>query len=68
MKGTEEKEIPQDETILVQEEKKENLGSDWKVLKNSWKRCKKGDINKWEFSKIGLSKIGKKFAGIFIKV
>ncbi len=47
---------------------KENLGSDWKVLKNSWKRCKKGDITKWEFAKIGLSRVGKKFAGIFIKV
>ena len=47
---------------------KENLGSDWKVLKNHWKRCKQGDISKWEFAKIGLSKVGKRFAGIFIKV
>jgi len=46
---------------------KENLGSDWKVLKNSWKKCKKGEISKWQFSKIGLSKVGKKFAGIFIR-
>ncbi|MFW9896545.1 MAG: hypothetical protein ACFFD7_12135 [Candidatus Thorarchaeota archaeon] len=47
---------------------KENLGSDWKILKNHWKRCKKGEISKWEFAKIGLSKVGKNFAGIFIKV
>ena len=47
---------------------KENLGSDWKVLKHSWKKCKKGDISKWEFAKIGLKKVGKKFAGIFMKV
>jgi chromosome segregation ATPase len=46
---------------------KENLGSDWKVLKNWWKKCKKGDISKWEFAKIGLKKVGKKFAGIFIR-
>jgi hypothetical protein len=46
---------------------KENLGSDWKVLKHSWKKCKKGDISKWEFAKIGLKKVGKKFAGIFIR-
>jgi hypothetical protein len=44
---------------------KENLGSDWKIIKNSWKRCKKGEISKKEFIKIGLSKIGKKFASIF---
>ncbi|KKK43323.1 hypothetical protein LCGC14_0482060 [marine sediment metagenome] len=47
---------------------KENLGSDWKVLKSSWQRCKEGEITKWEFAKIGLSKVGKRFAGIFIKV
>jgi len=46
---------------------KENLGSDWKLLKNSWQKCKKGEITKWEFAKVGLSKVGKKFAGIFIK-
>lgn len=44
---------------------KQNLGSDWKILKNSWKKCKKGEITKKEFIKIGLSKIGKKFANIF---
>ncbi len=47
---------------------KENLGSDWKILKSSWQKYKKGEITKWEFAKIGLSKVGKKFAGIFIKV
>ena len=47
---------------------KENLGSDWKILKNSWKKCKKGEISKKEFIKIGLSKIGKKFASIFFMV
>ncbi|MFX0037251.1 MAG: hypothetical protein ACFE9I_16630 [Candidatus Hermodarchaeota archaeon] len=47
---------------------KENLGSDWKVVKNAWKKCKNGDISKGEFIKIGLSKIGKKFAGIFFRV
>ncbi len=44
---------------------KENLGSDWKILKNSWQKCKSGEISKGQFIKIGLSKIGKKFAGIF---
>lgn len=46
---------------------KENLGSDWKILKSSWQKCKKGEITKWEFAKIGLKKVGKKFAGIFIR-
>ena len=46
---------------------KENLGSDWKVLKHSWQKCKAGEISKWEFAKIGLKKVGKKFAGIFIR-
>ena len=47
---------------------KENLGSDWKILKNSWQKCKEGEISKWEFAKVGLSKVGKRFAGIFFKV
>jgi len=47
---------------------KKNLGSDWKIIKNSWQRCKEGEISKGEFVKIGLSKIGKKFAGIFLRV
>jgi len=47
---------------------KENLGSDWKILKNSWQKCKEGAISKWEFAKIGLAKVGKRFAGIFIKL
>ncbi|MFX1346311.1 MAG: hypothetical protein ACFFAI_14455 [Promethearchaeota archaeon] len=47
---------------------KKNLGSDWKILKNSWKQCKKGEISKIEFFKISLSKIGKRFASIFISV
>ncbi len=47
---------------------KENLGSDWKIIKNSWQRCKDGEISKGEFIKTGLSKIGKKFAGIFFRV
>ncbi|MFX1364942.1 MAG: hypothetical protein ACFFCE_16060 [Promethearchaeota archaeon] len=52
----------------IEDYMKENLGSDWKVLKNSWQKCKEGEISKWEFAKIGLSKVGKRFAGIFIKV
>lgn len=47
---------------------KKNLGSDWKIIKNSWKKCKKGEISKGEFVKIGLSKIGKGFASIFFRV
>lgn len=47
---------------------KENLGSDWKILKHSWQKCKAGEISKWEFAKLGLSKVGKRFAGIFFKV
>ncbi|MFX0082585.1 MAG: hypothetical protein ACFE94_12625 [Candidatus Hodarchaeota archaeon] len=47
---------------------KKNLGSDWKILKSSWKMCKKGEITKKEFIKIGLSKIGKRFASIFISL
>jgi len=52
----------------VEKYMKENLGSDWKILKSSWQKYKEGKITKWEFAKIGLSKVGKKFAGIFIKV
>ncbi len=52
----------------IEDYMKENLGSDWKVLKNSWQKCKEGNISKWEFAKVGLSKVGKKFAGIFIKI
>jgi predicted nuclease with TOPRIM domain len=52
----------------VEEYMKENLGSDWKILKNSWKRCKKGEISKKEFIKIGLTKVGKRFASIFINM
>jgi hypothetical protein len=47
---------------------KDNLGSDWKIIKNSWKRCKKGEISKKEFIKIGLNKVGKRFASIFINM
>lgn len=47
---------------------KKNLGSDWKIIKNAWKKCKKGEISKGEFIKIGLSKIGKGFASIFFKI
>ena len=47
---------------------KENLGSDWVILRNAWQRCKDGEISKAEFIKMGLLKIGKKFASIFIKV
>ncbi len=46
---------------------KENLGSDWKILKKSWKKYKDGEITRGEFVKIGLSKVGKKFAGIFFR-
>ncbi|KKN52608.1 hypothetical protein LCGC14_0610630 [marine sediment metagenome] len=52
----------------VEDYMKENLGSDWKILKNSWKRCKKGEISKKEFIKIGLTKVGKRFASIFISM
>lgn len=45
---------------------KKNLGSDWKLLKNSWKQYKDGEINKKEFIKLALSKVGKKFVGLFI--
>jgi hypothetical protein len=47
---------------------KKNLGSDWKIIKNTWKQCKNGEISKKEFIKISLSKIGKRFASIFISV
>jgi hypothetical protein len=52
----------------IEDYMKENLGSDWKILKSSWQKCKIGEISKGEFVKIGLSKVGKKFAGIFLKV
>ncbi|MFX1376301.1 MAG: hypothetical protein ACFFA0_10840 [Promethearchaeota archaeon] len=55
-----------EEMTDIEDYMKDNLGSDWKILKNSWKKCKKGEITKKEFIKIGLSKIGKKFASIFI--
>ncbi|MFX1499619.1 MAG: hypothetical protein ACFFDH_01490 [Promethearchaeota archaeon] len=51
----------------IEEYMEKNLGSDWRILKNSWQKCKEGEISKWEFAKIGLSKVGKRFAGIFIK-
>ncbi|MFX1320518.1 MAG: hypothetical protein ACFFAQ_02630 [Promethearchaeota archaeon] len=47
---------------------KENLGSDWKILKNAWQRCKDGEISKAQFIKMGLVKVGKRFASIFIQV
>jgi len=47
---------------------KENLGSDWVILKNAWERCKDGEISKKEFIKTGLLKIGKRFLSIFIQV
>ena len=45
---------------------KENLGSDWKLIKNSWHQCKSGEISKKEFIKLALSKVGKKFVHIFL--
>jgi septal ring factor EnvC (AmiA/AmiB activator) len=45
----------------------ENLGSDWKILKNSWQQYKDGEITRGAFIKTGLSKVGKKFAGIFLR-
>ncbi len=45
----------------------ENLGSDWKLLKNSWQKYKDGEITRKDFVKMGLSKVGKKFAGIFFR-
>ncbi len=61
------------ETIMetmsdIEDYMKENLGSDWKILKNAWQRCKDGEISKAEFIKTGLTKIGKKFASIFIRL
>jgi len=44
-----------------------NLGSDWKILKKAWQKYKAGEITRGEFIKTGLSKVGKKFAGIFFK-
>ena len=52
----------------IEDYMKENLGSDWKVLKNAWQRCKEGEISKTKFIKTALSKIGKRFASIFIQV
>lgn len=52
----------------IEDYMKENLGSDWKILKNAWQRCKEGEISKSEFIKTGLLKIGRRFASIFIKV
>lgn len=46
---------------------KDNLGSDWKLLKKSWQKYKDGEMTRWEFAKVGLTKIGKKFAGIFFR-
>ena len=50
----------------VEEYMKENLGSDWTIVKNSWKKCKEGEISRKEFIKIGLKKVGKKFLSLFI--
>ena len=52
----------------IEEYMKKNLGSDWLKIKNAWQFCKSGEISKSEFIKISLSKIGKRFASIFIKV
>lgn len=52
----------------IEDYMKENLGSDWVILKNAWQRCKDGEISKLEFIKTGLLKIGKKFASIFIRL
>ena len=52
----------------IEDYMKENLGSDWVILKNAWQRCKDGEISKAEFIKTGLLKIGKRFASIFIRL
>ncbi|MFX0042354.1 MAG: hypothetical protein ACFE8L_05545 [Candidatus Hodarchaeota archaeon] len=52
----------------IEDYMKENLGSDWKIIKNAWQRCKDGEISKKEFIKTGLKKIGKRFVSIFIQV
>jgi len=52
----------------IEEYMEKNLGSDWKILKKSWQKYKAGEITRREFVKMGLSKVGKKFAGIFFRV
>ncbi len=51
----------------IEEYMEKNLGSDWKLLKKAWQKYKAGDITRGEFVKTGLSKVGKKFAGIFFR-
>ena len=51
----------------IEEYMEKNLGSDWKILKKSWQQYKDGEITRGEFVKTGLSKVGKKFAGIFFR-
>lgn len=50
----------------VEEYMRKNLGSDWLMVKDSWKRVKSGEISKKEFIKTSLKKLGKKFVGIFV--
>ncbi len=45
---------------------KDNLGSDWNQLKNSWQECKEGEISRGEFTKLALKKLGKIFLSIFV--
>ena len=52
----------------IEEFMKKNLGSDWVIIKNTWQRCKSGEISKSEFIKTSLLKMGKRFAGIFFKL
>jgi len=52
----------------VEDYMKRNLGSDWKKIKNYWKKYKNNEITKGEFIKFGLKNIGKRFLGIFVRV
>ena len=50
----------------IEEYMRKNLGSDWLIIKDSWKRVKSGEISKKQFIKTSLLKLGKKFVGIFV--
>ncbi len=50
----------------IEEYMKKNLGSDWLIIKDSWRRVKSGEISKKEFIKTSLLKLGKRFVGIFV--
>jgi hypothetical protein len=55
-----------DDIKNVEEYMKKNLGSDWAIIKDSWRRVKNKEISKKEFIKTSLLKLGKKFVGVFV--